>query len=122
MTDRPEVTLLLRFADCVPIVLYDPRRKAVGLVHAGWKGTLLKAPAQAVRAYERVRAAGFFDIGEVRRDSYSFRRDDLRGDVGAGVRLNLPVGPLRLDYGHPVITDHRSGRSGRIQFSVGYQF
>jgi YfiH family protein len=48
VTNRPEVTLFLRFADCVPILLYDPQRKVVGLVHAGWKGTLLKAPAQAV--------------------------------------------------------------------------
>lgn len=49
VTDWPHLTLFLRFADCVPILLYDPRRRAVGLVHAGWKGTLLKAPAQAVR-------------------------------------------------------------------------
>jgi YfiH family protein len=50
ITDRPEVTLFLRFADCVPILLYDPRRPAVGLVHAGWRGTLLKAAAAAVQA------------------------------------------------------------------------
>jgi YfiH family protein len=50
VTDRADVTLFLRFADCVPILLYDPRRQVAGLVHAGWKGTLLKAPAKAVRA------------------------------------------------------------------------
>jgi polyphenol oxidase len=50
VTDWPDISLFLRFADCVPILLYDPIRKATGLVHAGWKGTLLKAPAQAVRA------------------------------------------------------------------------
>jgi YfiH family protein len=50
ITDRPDVTLFLRFADCVPILLHDPRRNVVGVVHAGWRGTLLKAPAAAVRA------------------------------------------------------------------------
>ncbi len=71
---------------------------------------------------ERVRFAVFFDIGEVKQDSYSFSLNSLKADVGAGVRLNLPVGPLRLDYGWPIITDPRSGESGQIQFSVGYQF
>jgi YfiH family protein len=42
----------MRFADCVPIFLYDPVRKAVGLVHAGWKGTVGKAAAVAVQAFQ----------------------------------------------------------------------
>jgi len=40
ITDRPGITLLIRVADCVPIVLYDPVRRVVAVVHAGWKGTL----------------------------------------------------------------------------------
>lgn len=39
LTDQPGVTLFMRFADCVPVFLYDPWKKVVGLVHAGWKGT-----------------------------------------------------------------------------------
>jgi len=70
---------------------------------------------------ERVRFALFFDVGEVDADAYKLGHNIL-ADVGAGVRLNLPVGPLRLDYGWPIITDDRSGKTGRIQFSVGYQF
>jgi len=49
LTDRPGVSLFMRFADCVPILLYDPYKKIIGLVHAGWKGTVLKVAAQAVR-------------------------------------------------------------------------
>jgi polyphenol oxidase len=40
LTDRPEVTLFMRFADCVPVLFYDPRRRVVGLAHAGWMGTV----------------------------------------------------------------------------------
>jgi polyphenol oxidase len=40
LTDNPQVTLFMRFADCVPIFLYDPIRRVVGLVHAGWQGTI----------------------------------------------------------------------------------
>jgi outer membrane protein insertion porin family len=71
---------------------------------------------------ERVRGAVFFDIGEVEREAYTFSVGDLKSDAGVGVRLNLPIGPLRLDYGYPIMTDRQTGKTGKIQFSVGYQF
>lgn len=49
-TDKPEVTLIMRFADCVPLVFHDPIQKVVGIVHAGWQGTLLRIGAEAVGA------------------------------------------------------------------------
>jgi YfiH family protein len=48
LTDHPGVTLLMRFADCVPILLHDPMRGVVGLVHAGWQGTVKKVVRAAV--------------------------------------------------------------------------
>ena len=39
VTDRPGVVLFTTHADCYPIVLWDPEKKAAGLVHAGWRGT-----------------------------------------------------------------------------------
>jgi len=39
ITDIPHVVLTILTADCVPILLYDPLHRAVGAVHAGWKGT-----------------------------------------------------------------------------------
>ena len=47
-TDNPEVTLIMRFADCVPLVFYDPIKRVVGLVHAGWQGTVQKIGELAV--------------------------------------------------------------------------
>jgi YfiH family protein len=52
ITDTPEVTLFMRFADCTPILLYDPLRPAVGIVHAGWLGTVRKAAAATVQAMQ----------------------------------------------------------------------
>jgi polyphenol oxidase len=40
LTDKPGITLMMRFADCVPIMLHDPVRKVVGIAHAGWLGTV----------------------------------------------------------------------------------
>lgn len=50
ITDRPAVTLMMRFADCTPILLVDPVGKSVGLVHAGWQGTVKNVVGAAVEA------------------------------------------------------------------------
>ena len=42
VTDRPEITLFMRFADCVPVLVYDPSKKVVAVIHAGWMGTVKK--------------------------------------------------------------------------------
>jgi YfiH family protein len=52
LTDQPGVTLFMRFADCVPILLYDPQQKAIGLVHAGWQGTVRRTTEAAVKAMQ----------------------------------------------------------------------
>lgn len=52
LTDQPEVTLFMRFADCVPIMLVDPGRKAIALAHAGWLGTVRGAARSAVSALQ----------------------------------------------------------------------
>jgi YfiH family protein len=40
VTNTPGLLLLMRFADCVPILIVDPDEAAVGIAHAGWKGTI----------------------------------------------------------------------------------
>ncbi len=50
LTDTPGVTLMMRFADCVPILLHDPVRKVVGLAHAGWMGTVQRTAKAAVES------------------------------------------------------------------------
>lgn len=48
ITDNKDVTLLMLFADCVPIILYDQTVNIAAIAHAGWKGTINKVVANAV--------------------------------------------------------------------------
>ncbi|GAC1646347.1 MAG: peptidoglycan editing factor PgeF [Candidatus Dormibacteraceae bacterium] len=48
VTDRKDVALFATYADCYPIVLWDPEKRVVGLVHAGWRGTRAGVAAAAV--------------------------------------------------------------------------
>lgn len=50
VTASPARTLMLRFADCTPILLVDPTRGVVAGIHAGWRGTAVRAAHAAVEA------------------------------------------------------------------------
>ena len=70
MTDRPGVCLAAFSADCIPVLLYDKRRRVIAAVHAGWRGTALGIAARAV---ER--------MGEV----YGSRGEDILAAIGPGI-------------------------------------
>jgi hypothetical protein len=79
LTDCPGVTLFMRFADCVPIFLYDPVKKVVGLVHAGWLGTVQQVVAVAIQAM---------------RDRYGSRPQDILAGIGPSIAAHhYEVGP-----------------------------
>lgn len=50
ITDQPNLPLVMRFADCVPLLIYDPVNVAIGLGHAGWRGTVNGIAAKMVNA------------------------------------------------------------------------
>ena len=70
---------------------------------------------------EKARGAIFYDMGFVNSASWAFGFQNMASDVGIGLRLDLPIGPLRLDYGYPVMRNGYNG-GGHFNFSVGYQF
>lgn len=49
ITNIESASLSLRFADCTPILLYDPVKNVIGNVHSGWKGTVQKIAINGVR-------------------------------------------------------------------------
>src|SRR5215831_12262074 len=70
---------------------------------------------------EKARGAVFYDMGYVNSEAWSFGFNHMASDIGVGLRLDLPIGPLRLDYGYPVMRDGYHG-GGHFNFNVGYQF
>lgn len=48
VTDVPGLVLVTLHADCTPVYIFDPVIKAIGLVHAGWKGTVAEITAKAI--------------------------------------------------------------------------
>jgi len=70
ITATPGLSLGIQTADCLPIILVDPRRRAVGVFHAGWRGTL-----------KRIVEKG---VGEMLR-RFGSRARDLKAAVGPGI-------------------------------------
>ena len=78
-TDKPGVTLYMRFADCVPILLHDPKKKVAGIAHAGWLGTVRATSSAAVRAMT---------------EHYGSRPEDIQAAIGPSIGVDhYEVGP-----------------------------
>ena len=49
ITDREGIALITRFADCTPVILFDPIKKVHSNIHSGWRGTLQEIVANGVK-------------------------------------------------------------------------
>ena len=79
ITNQPGITLSIRTADCLPILMADVRNRAVAAVHAGWRGTLLEIVPKTVQAMA---------------DQFGTRPDDLVIAIGPGIgACCFEVGP-----------------------------
>lgn len=81
ITDEPGVVLFALYADCVPVFLYDGRRRAVGLAHAGWKGTAAGVARRTLQAMT---------------DSFGTRPEDCFAAIGPA------IGPCCYEVGEEV--------------------
>ena len=71
VTDVPSLMLAIQTADCLPVILVDPRKRAVGVFHAGWRGTVKRIVEKGVG---------------VMRLQFGSRARDLEAAIGPGVR------------------------------------
>jgi outer membrane protein insertion porin family len=71
---------------------------------------------------DRVRGASFYDTGFVNPGAFDMSLNQIASDAGLGLRLDLPIGPVRLDYGIPIQNPHHTSTTGQFNFSIGYQF
>jgi YfiH family protein len=83
ITGQAGCGLAMNFADCAPILLYDPQRAAIGLGHAGWQGAVKDLPGAMVRAMS---------------EAFGSRPADLIAAVGPC------IGPCCYEVGEPVIS------------------
>lgn len=70
ITSTPGLVLAIQTADCLPVILVDTKRHAVGVFHAGWRGTV-----------KRIVEKG---VGEMRR-YFNTRARDIQAAIGPGV-------------------------------------
>ena len=70
---------------------------------------------------EKARGALFYDTGFVNTNPWDYNFNNVASDIGFGLRLDLPIGPLRVDYGIPLQKAGNHG-GGKFNFNVGYQF
>jgi polyphenol oxidase len=70
VTSSPGLVIAVQTADCLPVILVDMKKKAVGVFHAGWRGTV-----------KRIIEKG---VGEMRRWFGTMPRD-LQAAIGAGI-------------------------------------
>ena len=73
MTATPGVTLVVFASDCIPVLLYDPVRRVIAAVHAGWKGT---ASGIVTRAVEKMA------------DVYECTPEHILAAIGPGICAN----------------------------------
>jgi YfiH family protein len=71
ITKMPHVTLSIRTADCLPVFICDPKKKCIGLVHAGWRGSQKRIVARAVNLMQ---------------ETWGSDPEDLKVAFGPGIR------------------------------------
>ncbi len=108
ITNQPNLPLVMRFADCAPLLFYDPHKRAIGLGHAGWRGTVNGIAAKIVCAMGNAFGCRARDIQVVigpaiSRANYQVGSDVLNaarryyGDDTAAVAINQTDGSACFD-------------------------
>ncbi|MDD2710125.1 MAG: outer membrane protein assembly factor BamA [Verrucomicrobiae bacterium] len=75
-----------------------------------------------VPVIDRVRFATFVDTGQVWSKAYNYGPDGVTVGAGIGLRLNLPIGSINLDYGWPIRHPQAPDSGGQFSFSGGTKF
>jgi polyphenol oxidase len=104
----PGLPLAVLCADCVPILLYDPVRHAIGAVHAGWRGTVNNIAGHAVRAMQ---------------DHFHSEPRDIVAGIGPSIGpccydVGVEVADAWTSLGYDTIGTALRNESGRPQFDL----
>ena len=109
ITDRPHVTLVMRFGDCVPVLIADPVRRAAAVYHAGWPGTVKKIGANVVRTMKAVYGSDPGDLIAAIGPSIGPDHFEVKEDVAGQLRAAFPDAAERIE---------RTDADGRTLFDL----
>lgn len=90
LTDRSGIVLFMRFADCVPILLCDPIRHAVGMIHVGWRGALNNIIARTIDVLKNKYHSNPMDILAAIGPSICVEHYEIGEDVAEQVKKIFP--------------------------------
>lgn len=108
VTDRPEVTLVTKYADCVPLFFVDTKRRAIGLSHAGWRGTAAKIGLVTVQTMQRQFGSNPADIISVIGPSICKECYEIGEDTAEEFRHAFPINGEPND--NKILTVNSTGR------------
>jgi YfiH family protein len=94
ITAQPGIALLMCFADCVPLIVADTARRAIGLAHAGWRGTLAGMAKSLVQEMHAAYGSDPADIIAVIGPSIGPEAYEVGEDVAAPFRAAYPDDPI----------------------------
>ena len=103
ITNVPGIVLVTSYADCVPLYFVDPVRKAIGLSHSGWKGTVGHIGQKTVWKMHEVYGSEPKDIVAAIGPSICQSCYEVSDDVAEAFRANFTadeVADILLDKGN----------------------
>lgn len=109
----------------------DPRTGLPNEDPVGGDSMMMASVEYTFPIIDMVRGAFFYDVGNVWTDN-DWELDEppftdrwfksLQSGAGFGLRLYLPIGPLKLDYAWPLVYEEWNKTGGRFHFNIGYAF
>jgi YfiH family protein len=98
ITNVPETPLVMRYADCAPLLFFDPVQGVIGLSHAGWRGTVQGIGARTIETMAQI---------------YGCKPHNIQTCIGPS------IGPERYQVGAEVV-EAVEGYFGTIDHLIRY--
>lgn len=109
ITNEPGLFICVQTADCVPILLYDPQKKVVAAIHAGWKGTISKIAQKTIQKMT---------------DQFGCQSSDIVAGIGPSIHMHAyeigseVVEAVRANFSNSSALLKPSMNSGRAYFDL----
>ncbi len=108
ITSNPEVALMMVFADCVPVLFYDTRKKIIAIAHAGWQGTVKHIVCRTIEKMQAEYGSNAQDIIAGIGPSIGVDHYEIGGSTETSIKESFPGEEERI----------LQRRAGRLYFDM----